>query len=240
MVVKILHWYYDIMNLYGEYGNIKIIEKHLQDQGVQSIIDKKTVNEHINLDEYDFIYIGAGTEDNQTFVMNDMKKYAEALKKYIDSEKVALFTGNSYEMLGKKINEEEALGIFDFETKILEDRITSDVIYKSKFFKNRAVGFVNKMTNVTHNLNPLFEVEFGVGENQNNDTEGIKYKNLYGTHLTGPLLVRNPEILEKTVRLICMQKDRNYVCKKIKYTNEKEGYELVLNELKNRMGENKK
>lgn len=235
MVVKILHWYYDIMNLYGEYGNIKVIEKHLQDQGVKVLVERKTVNETVNLEEYDFIYMGAGTEDNQLFVMKDMQKYAEALKKYIDNEKVALFTGNSYEMLGQKINDEKALGIFDFETQILNDRITSDVIYKSKFFKNKVVGFVNKMTNVVHNINPLFEVEFGIGENENNDTEGVKYKNLYGTHVTGPILVRNPEMLEKIVRLICMQKDKNYVCKKIKYPNEKEGYELVLSELKNRM-----
>lgn len=235
MVVKILHWYYDIMNLYGEYGNIKVIEKHLQDQGVKVLVERKTVNETVNLEEYDFIYMGAGTEDNQLFVMKDMQKYAEALKKYIDNEKVALFTGNSYEMLGQKINDEKALGIFDFETQILNDRITSDVIYKSKFLKNKVVGFVNKMTNVVHNINPLFEVEFGIGENENNNAEGVKYKNLYGTHVTGPILVRNPEMLEKIVRLICMQKDKNYVCKKIKYPNEKEGYELVLNELKNRM-----
>lgn len=235
MVVKILHWYYDIMNLYGEYGNVKVIEKHLQDQGVKVLVERKTVNETVNLEEYDFIYMGAGTEDNQLFVMKDMQKYAEALKKYIDNEKVALFTGNSYEMLGQKINDEKALGIFDFETQILNDRITSDVIYKSKFLKNKVVGFVNKMTNVVYNINPLFEVEFGIGENENNNTEGVKYKNLYGTHVTGPILVRNPEMLEKIVRLICMQKDKNYVCKKIKYPNEKEGYELVLSELKNRM-----
>ena len=69
MEIKILHWYYDIMNLYGEYGNIKILEKHLKDQKLKVIVDKKTVNEDVNLSYYDFIYIGAGTEDNQMFVM---------------------------------------------------------------------------------------------------------------------------------------------------------------------------
>lgn len=235
MTIRILHWYYDIMNLYGEYGNIKVLEKHLQDQGVKVIVDRKTVNENIDLEEYDFIYIGAGTEDNQLFVMKDMKKHVEALKKYIDDEKVALFTGNSYEMLGKSIDSEAGLEIFDFETKILDDRKTADIIYKSKYLKNKVVGFVNKMTDIVHNLNPLFEVEFGIGENIKNDVEGIKYKNLYGTHVTGPILVRNPEMLEKLVRLICMQKDKNYVCKKIKYPNEKDGYDLVLSELRNRM-----
>ena len=45
MEVKILHLYSDIMNLYGEYGNIKILEKHLKDQGFEVIIDRKTIGE---------------------------------------------------------------------------------------------------------------------------------------------------------------------------------------------------
>ena len=237
MEIKILHWYYDIMNLYGEYGNIKILEKHLKDQKLKVIVDKKTVNEDVNLSEYDFIYIGAGTEDNQMFVMQDMMKYKEQLKEYIDSEKVALFTGNSYELLGKTIDGKETLGILDFETTTLKDRVTSDVIYKSKFLKKQAVGFVNKMSNIVHNLNPLFEVEFGIGENENKDIEGIKYKNFYGTHVSGPILVRNPEILEMLIRIICLKKDKSLVYKKREYKNEKQGYELVLSELKNRMND---
>lgn len=237
MEIKILHWYYDIMNLYGEYGNIKILEKHLKDQKLKVIVDRKTVNEDINLNEYDFIYIGAGTEDNQMFVMQDMIKYKEQLKEYIDSEKVALFTGNSYELLGKSIDEKEALGILDFETTTLKNRVTSDVIYKSKFLKKQVVGFVNKMSNIVHNLNPLFEVEFGIGENENKDIEGIKYKNFYGTHISGPILVRNPEILEMLIRIICLKKDKSLVYKKKEYKNEKQGYELVLSELKNRMND---
>lgn len=239
MEIKILHWYYDIMNLYGEYGNIKILEKHLEDQKLKVAVDKKTVNEEVKLNDYDFIYIGAGTEDNQMFVLQDMIKYKSQLKDYIDSEKVALFTGNSYEILGKNIDEKEALGILDFETKRLKDRLTSDVIYKNKFLKKRVVGFVNKMTNIVHNLNPLFEVEFGIGENENNDVEGVKYKNFYGTHVSGPILVRNPEVLEMIIRTICLKKDKNIVYKRKEYKNEKDGYELVLNELKNRMNETK-
>lgn len=240
MEIRVLHWYYDIMNLYGEYGNVKILEKHLKDQGLKVVVDKKTVNEDINLNDYDFVYIGAGTEDNQMFIMQDIMKYKEQLKEYIDSENVALFTGNSYEILGKRINEKEALGIFDFETTVLKDRITSDVIYKSKYLKKKVVGFVNKMTNIVHNLNPLFEVKFGIGENENKDIEGIKYKNFYGTHVSGPILVRNPEFLETVIRNIFLQKDKKLVYKKILYKNEKQGYELVLSELENRMNEKNK
>ena len=50
-----------------------------------------------------------------------------------------------------------------------------------------------------YDINPFFKVELGIGENENNDYEGVKYKNFYGTHVSGPILARNPELLEKMV-----------------------------------------
>ena len=234
MTIKILHLYYDLMNLYGEYGNVKILEHHLKDIGANVEVDKKTINDEISINDYDFIYVGAGTERNQIVALEDLKRYKEEIKKYIDSGKYALLTGNSFEMLGKKIEKVEALNILDFEVSRTKDRMTSDVIFKSKYFKNEAVGFINKMSNITNNQNPLFEVLFGIGENENNDYEGIKYKNLYGTYLSGPLLVRNPEILKTLILGICEVKDRNFKCKINTYKNEEDGYSLVLAELMKR------
>ena len=234
MNIKILHMYYDIMNLYGEYGNMKILEHHLKDLGVDVKLDKKSVNDEIDINDYDFIYIGCGTEKNQLVVLDDLKKYKEDLKKYIESNKYALFTGNSFELLGKKINEKDALNILEFETLRTKDRITSDVILKSKYFNNEVVGFINKMSNVINNQNPLFEVVFGVGENEKNDYEGIKYKNVYGTYVSGPILVRNPEFLRKLMLGICESKDKSFKCKVNTYQNEEDGYSLVLAELMKR------
>ena len=233
-MIKLLHLYYDIMNLYGDYGNVSILKKHLEDQGFEVLLDKKTIGEEIEFDEYDFIFIGSGTERNLDIVLEELRMYKENLKEYIDKEKVILLTGNSFEMLGKSIDEKEALKILDFEVKREKDRTTSDIIYISKFLENKVVGFVNKCTKIYHNNNPFFEVDFGIGENENNDYEGIKYKNLFGTHVSGPILVRNPELLKIIVETICKNRNSNFKCKEIEYTNEKEGYELVLKELQNR------
>lgn len=237
MEIKILHLYYDVMNLYGEYGNIRVLEKHLKDQSCDIIVDRKTVGDVYNLNDYDFIYIGHGMESSQLFALKDLLNHKDEFKKCIDDERVILLTGNSYEMLGEKIDEVEALKIFNFETKILKDRVSSDVIYKSKYFENKVVGFVNRMSNIIHNNNPLFEVEFGIGESEGNDKEGIKYKNLYGTHISGPLLARNPEVLKEIVTKICINKDKNFKYKDIEYKNEEEGYKLVLSELEERKNE---
>lgn len=60
--MKILHLYYDLMNLYGEYGNVVVLVKHLEDQGEEVIVDKKTIGDQIDFTQYDFIYCGSGTE----------------------------------------------------------------------------------------------------------------------------------------------------------------------------------
>ncbi len=213
-------------------GNVSILKKHLEDQEIKVQLDKKTIGDKVNLNEYDFIYIGSGTEKNLDFVLKDIKNKKEELLEYINKEKIILLTGNSFEMFGKCIDDKEGLGIFDYEVKREKDRKTMDVIYKSKILNNKVVGFVNKMTKMYHNMNPFFEVYYGIGENENNDYEGVKYKNLYGTHISGPILVRNPEFLKMIVEKICNKKKIKY--KEITYQNEELGYKLVLSELENR------
>lgn len=234
MAIKLLHMYHDIMNLYGEYGNIKILEKHIKDQGYDVVVDEKTAGDYINLRDYDFVYIGSGTERNQDVVLEDLIRFKDELKGLIEEDNIFLCTGNSYEMFGKSIDDKEGLNIFDFEVSRTGDRITSDVIYASIYLKNKIVGFINKMGVITHNLNPFFNVEFGVGENEQNNNEGVKYKNFYGTYVIGPILVRNPELLEMLVKKICEKRDNEFKYKKIEYENENKSYKIVLEELSKR------
>jgi len=238
MEIKILHLFYDLLNLYGEYGNISILASRLKDQGVKVIIDKKTINDQYSFNDYDFVYIGSGTENKLLIALEDMKRHKDDFKSYIDSNKVALLTGNSIEMLGKEIidneNRIEGLNVFDFVVKKLEDRKTSDVILKSTLFSEDTVGFINKQANIENNNNHLFNVSFGIGDNDDNTYEGVCKNNLIATYVIGPLLIRNPHILKYIVEKIIKNKDESFNIKEIDYLNEKEGYELVLRELQER------
>ena len=44
MEYKILHLYHDLMNLYGESGNVRALARHLSDQGFQVVVDRKSVS----------------------------------------------------------------------------------------------------------------------------------------------------------------------------------------------------
>ena len=235
MIMKILHLYYDIMNLYGDYANVSALERILNKSGVETSVDRLSFADKADFTEYDFIFIGSGTEKNQKLVLEDFKKYSEQFKTYIESGKPVLMTGNSFEMLGKSItdcngNVYNGLELFDFTvTEQNKTRVTGDIIYNAEFSDKPVVGFVNKCSEITGIKTPLFSVVMGLSDNPNSKNEGIRYKNLFGTHVTGPLLMKNPYFLEYIAEII--KPDLN--TEHLEY--EKKGYNVTLNELKKRM-----
>ncbi len=235
MKVSILHLYYDLLNLYGEYGNVNVLANHLKDQGIDVFEDKKTLGDSFNLNDYDFIYCGSGIESHIKMALEDLKNHKDELIEYVNKNKVALFTGSSLEMLGKSIvdgdNKIEGLGIFDYEVQRLKDRKTGDVIVNSEVFGREVVGFINKQANLVNNSNHLFTVKFGIGEDESNQHEGAYKNNLFVTYVIGPLLVRNPHVLGFFINKIIHSVDNGFEIKKIDYENELKGYELVLKEL---------
>ncbi len=227
--MKILHLYPNLMNLYGEYGNVTVLKKHLEDLKIKVEIDRKEVQDDIDLLKYDFIYMGSGTESKQLIALNDLMKYKPLLKKCVEEDKVILFTGNAMELLGKKIDDHEALNIIDFETVTKEKRYTGDVIVTNEQI-GEVVGFINKSTLITGGQQyKLFDYEFRYETLEDNDYEGYRYHNTFGTHIIGPVLVKNPGFMNLIVSLLAKDKFQ-----KIDYPFEDEAYETTLRELRKR------
>lgn len=223
-MIKILHLYYDSMNLYGDYGNVEALKKHLEDQGERVVIDRKTTVLNLHFNDYDFIYIGSGTESALKHVKVDLMTNSEGFVSAIDSNKIILLTGNAMELVSK-----ENLGILDISVKETDKRYTGDVIVKNKEL-GEVVGYINKCSIITSgSINPLFEVEYLDNNLDKIKNEGYQYRNLYGTHLIGPLLVKNPNLMEYFVKNLI---DTEY--KNIDYHYENESYKIALNELKKR------
>ncbi len=230
--MKILHYYYDIMNLYGDRGNVSVLERLIRESGSDCEVCKKSFGDSVDFSDYDFIFIGSGTEQNQKRVLADFKDSADSLREYIESSKPALFTGNSFEMLGKTITdcdgrEYEGLGIFDFTTREQnKTRMTADAVFESEFLSKPLVGFVNKCSEIFGVNSPAFTVKRGLGDNTEAKTEGIRENNFIGTHLTGPVLVKNPHLAEFFAEII-LGKKSNTDCLELA----KRGYDVTLSEL---------
>ena len=212
MEIKILHLYSDFMNLYGEYGNVRLLTKALEEKNCEAVIDKKTITDtEIDFERYDFIYCGAGTESKRTFALNHLKNFKESLKSAFENNKVMLFTGNSWEMLGKSIetaegNVTDGLNLFGFEVKEQSARrLTGDIKAKAEFIDDELIGFINKCSEVKGVNSPLFTLTMKP-ESFAFETEGIKEKNLFGTQIVGPVLVKNPTFCNYIAELIIKNK----------------------------------
>ncbi len=172
--MKIAYLYYDFLNLYGESGNIKIISNILKYNKIKHEILYLSLDDKLEFDKYDLVYIGSSTEDNLLIALKHLSKYKNDIKKYIEDNKFMLVTGNSVDMFGKKIEDIKALNIFDYE-------VTKGKRKMEEVYHNKILGFIN---NNSYNSEYI-------------DSDIIRHNNFYGTYILGPILVRNPELIKQ-------------------------------------------
>lgn len=208
--MKIAYLYYDFLNLYGESGNIKIIDNVLKYNKIKHEILYLSLDDKLNFDDYDLVYIASGTEDNQKIALKHLSKYKKNIKKYIDNNKFILATGNSVDMFGKKIiadSQYDGIGILDYEVK-QDIRKMEEVYINSNVTKKKILGFINNNSHVDN-------VDFNLFDN-----EGFRYKNFFATYVLGPVLVRNPEFLKYFLNTLTGKKLKYDLKLEIKAYNE--------------------
>lgn len=232
-MIRIAHLYYDLMNLYGESGNIKSLKNYFEDQKIKIKIDNFTLDDVIDFKKYDLVYIGSGTENNQKIVLEDILKYQKDIKEYIEDGGFFIATGNALDLFGNKIidknlKELKALGIFDFDSIEQNNRIVCETIADCLLLKKEVIGFQNRSCIMNSNVNNLFTIKQGFASNYDTGYEGIHYKNFFGTYLIGPLLVRNSHLLQFIGKLL--MKSKKIKLKKVDFYLENKAYE---NHLKN-------
>ena len=234
MSVKILYLYPDFMSLYGDNGNVRILARRLEDQEFFVEIEKKTITDDISFEGFDFVYMGSGFESNRDLAAAHLLKFKDGLVKAIDDGVPMLFTGNSYDILGKGITTAdgkftEGLGIFGYTFKEqLEKRYTGDVILEDPETKERYVGFVNRAGTPVNEDGLICDVIKVIGSVPAKKDMARK-NNLLGISLIGPVLLKNPKIADSIVETICKRKDREY--KKISYPRSERSHEKTLKAL---------
>lgn len=234
MELKLLHLYDDAMNLYGEYANVSLLARYLTDLGHSVRVETLSLYEKKDISGYDFYYMGAGTERRQKLVLPQLLQYRETLHEAKRRGAVLLFTGNAFELLGRAVTDAEGkrydcLGFAGFESNETKRRITGDVI--ARIGDERVVGFMNKCGHTTGVKQPLFHVEFGFGNEAQCGDEGWRDGNCFGTHLTGPLLVKNPSMLRRVAKALL----GDAFADTVQYPYMQRGYEMTLSELTKRM-----
>jgi len=242
MELTILHLYPDCMSLYGEYANLAVLRRHLRALGVSATVESALFEDAPDLERADLIYMGAGTERTQKAAITALLPHQDALRAAVDRGAVVLFTGSAMELLGASVTDGAGktwpcLGFGKFTTVETEKRDPGDVIAHTALWDSPVVGFMNKCSVTKGVTTPLFEkLSMGFGNEGEKGPEGYVSGNMFATHLTGPVLVKNPDFTGLLMRRIFAAKGWELAEPLPILPYEREAYEVTLRELTARLG----
>lgn len=233
MKLTIAYLYYNLLNLYGENGNIKMIKKILENQGINVMIKFLDITDELDFDKYDLVYMGSGYYENQEFIIKHLSKYKKDIRRNIENKKFFIITGNTLDIFGSFINTNtkkiKGLNIFDYFVKLEDINFYDRSLFKCDLIDEEIIGYQKQNGLMFENNYPLFEVIEGIGENIKSLKEGVHYKNFYGTYLSGPFLIRNPFFTIFILKQLILSKDENFSFKEFNLKFEKEAYYNYLN-----------
>ena len=210
MKLRIAHLYPDLLNLYGDIGNITTLTKRCQWRGIDVETDQITGGEKIHFTDYDLIFLGGGSDREQLLVRDKLISMKQEITSYVNDGGVLLAVCGGYQLLGSyyKLKEEtiKGLEILNIQTEIGEGRLIGDVVIKNDEF-GTIVGFENHGGRTFINDHtPLGKVLHGHGNNDKDGAEGVIYKNVIATYLHGSLLPKNPVLCDHIIKLMLEQR----------------------------------
>lgn len=197
--IVIGHLFKEQLNAYGDGGNVDVLKARLKERKIAVEIIEYAINENIDFEELDLIYIGGGRNREKRLVVDCLRGWAEELKDYIESGKPLFITGSSLSMLGRaSINKDEevpGLGILDLVTIKLEDELEGQVVINSLIDGKEIalIGYQNIEEAYIHEYDSLAIID--------DFKEGLQYKGVIATSLHGPVLAKNGELADILIRL---------------------------------------
>lgn len=201
----------DRLNLYGDRGNVTALQKRCEWRGIQlEVVDIKTTNA-LHFSQVDLLFIGGGSDREQGLVAHELLRVKKDFKDCIDDGVGCLAICGGYQLLGNYYVTSAGdalmgLDLCDCYSIARNDRMVGNMLIESKEHGN-IVGFENHSGRTYHGHEPLGTVIKGFGNNGEDGTEGLCYKNVIGTYLHGPVLPKNPSLAD---RMIAAAIERKY------------------------------
>ena len=208
MELRILWMYHNIMDLYGDKGNIAVLEKRCHARHIDVIVDTCGISEQKDFSKYDLIFMGGGADKEQALVYDDLIRRKEAFQQALKEHTFILLICGGYQLFGKYYidadgNRIEGLGLFDYYTEAASSnrRCIGNVLIQANLDgeEMEIVGFENhggQTVGVTTSFGKVFH---GHGNYFGGTQEGFYNGQVLGTYLHGPLLPKNPKLADHII-----------------------------------------
>ncbi|MGE5553016.1 MAG: type 1 glutamine amidotransferase [Betaproteobacteria bacterium] len=218
MKLVIAHLYPELMGIYGDRGNVLALARRASWHGHEVEVRHLARGERPDFSTVDVLVLGGGQDKEQVIVCEDLQgPLGTELKAAIEDGLVALAICGGYQLLGHYYQPHRGdrlpgISVFDAYTEAGAERFIGNVVVSSPFLPDGAqtvVGFENHsgLTYLGSGCRPLGTVLKGKGNNGRDNTEGAIYKNCFGTYLHGPVLPKNPRLVD---HLLALALERRY------------------------------
>lgn len=202
MKITIGHFYPDLLNLYGDRGNILAIKKRCEWRGIEAEVKEFSTDDAVDFSDLDIVFIGGGSDREQLIVCKRLKEIQKDISDYAENDGVILAVCGGYQLLGHYYQLEkekiEGLSLLNIYTVAGQKRLIDNVIIESDF--GMIVGFENHGGRTyIGDHKPLGKVLYGNGNNGEDGQEGVLYRNVFGTYLHGPILPKNPNLTDELI-----------------------------------------
>ena len=205
--LRIAHLYPDVMNIYGDRGNVIALRYRCEARGIGVEVVDINVGDEFDPEAFDIVLMGGGQDREQRRIADDLVGRGPGLRAAIEEGLPALAVCGGFQMFGHRYVDQDGgvipgIGVFDLETRhpgARANRCIGDVILETEF--GDVVGFENHggRTYLANGQAPFGTVKRGFGNNAEDSGEGARYKNAIGTYLHGSLLPKNPVLADELI-----------------------------------------
>lgn len=216
-VIRICHLYPDMMNIYGDRGNVIALAQRARWHGLEPEVSAATLGEKVEFTGYDILVIGGGQDREQRLICADFAQVkGSSLAEAVQDGVALLAVCGGYQLMGRYYQTGTGevlpgLGIFDAWTEASPDRMIGNEVIETELFgaPRTIVGFENHSgkTFLGPAARPLGKVLKGFGNNGQDKQEGVVYRSAVGTYLHGSVLPKNPHLADW---LLSRALDRRY------------------------------
>ena len=207
MKLRICHLYGNLMNTYGDNGNLLMLQHRAKKLGYEVETTLISLEEDFNPDDFDIVMFGGGQDYEQTVVAKDLENKKDALIQYIEDNGVVVAICGGFQLLGRyyvNASGERLNGISAIDVCTngqFPNRLIGDVEIVNEEFGETYLGYENHIgrTYLGKNMKPLGKVVKGYGNNEEDHVEGCHYKNVFCSYFHGPILVRNQHLADRII-----------------------------------------
>ena len=203
MDLHIAHLYPDLMNIYGDRGNVIALSQRARWRGIEAEVRAYSVGEWADPDWPDVWFFGGGQDQGQDIVGADLAgKNGAGLRRSVEGGAAIFSVCGGYQLLGHEYVPEvgpaiPGVGILDVTTRAGKKRFVWNLLADST--DGQLIGFENHSgrTFLGMSAKALGTVVVGNGNNGEDKTEGAIQGKVIGCYLHGSCLPKNPWIADQ-------------------------------------------